>query len=170
MAETRLWLEDSTQSKTYSFGTTAASGEGLLTINKGTAAATTVVLDVKGSQNIAGDLNLIGNLNITGSINETSVTALSVADLTITTNKGGTTPADNTSGLKIEGTSGATVAAILYNSASAGKFTIGDGTTQVDIVTTSGAQTLTNKSIAGSQITGAISGSAATLTTPRNIN
>lgn len=170
MAETRFWLEDSAQSKTFSFGTTSASGEGLLTINKGTAAATTVVLDVKGSQNIAGDLNLTGDLNITGSVNTQTVTNTNVKDITITLNDGGTTPTDDTSGIIIEGTSNTVVGALYYKAASATKWSVGTGASQQDIVGTTATQTLTNKTIAGSQITGAITGSAATLTTPRAIN
>ncbi len=48
MANTRIVLERQAESQNFTFGTTAASGEGLVTINKGTAAAATVGLDVKG--------------------------------------------------------------------------------------------------------------------------
>jgi len=164
MAKTQIWLDCQAAAQTFAFGTEAASGQGLVTINKGTAAASTVVLDVKGSQNIAGDLNLTGSLNITGTVNQQSVTNLTVADKTITMNSGGTTPGDDTSGIVVEGTSAAIKGAIYYKAASASKFSIGDGTTQRDIVDVSSAQTLTNKSIAGTQITGNISGSAGGVT------
>lgn len=164
MANTKIVLDRQASAKTFDFGTTSASGEGLVTIYKGTAAASTVVLDVKGSQNIGGDLNLTGNLNITGSINETSVTNLAVTDLTVRVNKGGTTAGAAGSGIQVEGDSAALIGAITFNNASAGKFQIGDGTTQVDIVTTSGTQTLTNKTIGGGQISGNISGNAANVT------
>lgn len=164
MANTKIVLDRQASARVFDFGTTSASGEGLVTIQKGTAATSTVVLDVKGSQNIAGDLNLTGNLNITGAINETSVTNLNVTDLNIRVNDGGTTAGAAGAGLQVEGDSGAVVGAITFNNASAGKFQIGDGTTQIDIVTTSGTQTLTNKTIAGSQITGNITGNAANVT------
>lgn len=164
MAVTKIVLDRQAIAKVFPFGTTAASGEGLVTINNGTAAATNVVLDVKGSQNIVGDLNLTGNLNISGSLNEVTVTTLNVTDLVIRTNKGGATPSNDTSGIEIEGTAAATVGAIYYDGASATKFSIGDGTTQVDIVDISTAQTLTNKTIGGGQISGNISGNAANVT------
>lgn len=173
MARTQVNLDEQAVAQTFSFGTTSASGDATVTINNGTASDTNVVLDVKGSQNIAGDLNLTGNLNITGSIDEQTVTNLAVKDLTIRTNKGGTTTGAAGAGLQVEGDSAATIGAITYNGSSATKFQIGDGTTQNDIVDTSSTQTLTNKSIAGSQISGDITGNAGTATklkTARTIN
>lgn len=164
MGNTKIVLDRQAVAQTFDFGTTAASGQGLVTINKGTAAATTVVLDVKGSQNIGGDLNLTGNLNIAGSVNELSVNTLQVTDYAIRVNKGGTTPTNDTSGLEVEGTSSTKIGAIYFKSTSATKFSIGDGTTQADIVDVSSTQTLTNKTITGSQISGNISGNAANVT------
>ncbi|MEO6301843.1 MAG: hypothetical protein ABIP51_01605, partial [Bacteroidia bacterium] len=171
MAKSSINLDRQADARIFPFGTTSAGGDALITVNKGTAATSTVVLDVKGSQNIAGDLTLIGNLNITGSINETSVTNLSVTDLTIIVNKGGTNPADNTAGLRIEGTTASLVGALYYSASSTSKWTIGDGTTQVDIVTLSATQTLTNKSISGGQISSAVANAtlAATVTTNANL-
>lgn len=174
MSATKLVLDRQASAKTFSFGTTSASGEGTVTINNGTAASSTVNLDVKGSASIGGDLAIIGNLNITGNINETSVTQLNVTDLTIRTNVGGSNPTNDTSGLTIEGTSAATKGAIYYNSGSATKFTIGDGTTQVAIADISTAQTFTNKDLSDGSNTfptfnQSTTGSAATLTTPRAI-
>jgi hypothetical protein len=145
MAITLLVLDRQATGKVFSFGSTSASGQGLVTINNGTAALTNVVLDVKGSQNIAGDLNLVGNLNITGAINTQTVTNTNVTDLTITVNDGGTTPTDDTAGIKVEGTSNTTVGGLFYKAASATKWSIGDGTTQQDVVGVSATQTLTNK-------------------------
>jgi hypothetical protein len=147
MATTRVNLDRQAESRVFDFGTTSASGEGLVTIYKGTAAASTVVLDVKGSQNIAGDLTLTGNLNLTGNINETSVTNLTVTDLTITVNNGGSTPTDDTSGLIVEGTGDALVGALYYKGASATKWSVGTGAAQQDIVGTTATQTLTNKTL-----------------------
>lgn len=164
MANTKIVLDRQAVAQNFTFGTTSASGEGLVTINKGTAAASTVVLDVKGSQNIAGDLNLTGNLNITGAINETTVDNLNVTDKIIRVNDGGTTAGAAGAGLQVEGDSNAVIGAITFASGSATKFQIGNGTTQVDIVDTSTAQTLTNKTIGASQISGNISGNAANVT------
>lgn len=157
MANTKLVLDRQASAQTFDFGTTAASGQGLVTINKGTAATSTLVLDVKGTANIAGNLNLIGNLNITGSIDEQTVTNLAVTDLTIRTNKGGTTAGAAGAGLQVEGDTAALIGAISYAAASATKFQIGDGTTQIDIVSTSATQTLTNKTIGVAQLSGQVS-------------
>ena len=164
MSITKLNLDRQANARVFSFGTTSASGEALVTINKGTAATSTVVADIKGSVNIGGDLNLTGNLNITGTINEQSVTNLQVADINITLNKGGTTAGAAGAGLFVEGDSAATIGKLLFDNTLTSKWKIGDGTTQVEVVTISGAQTLTNKSIAGTQITGNISGNAANVT------
>lgn len=164
MGNTKINLDRQSEGRVLALGTTSASGEALLTLNKGTAAASTVVLDVKGSQNIAGDLNLTGNLNITGAINETTVNNLNVTDRVIRVNDGATTPSDDTSGLEVEGTSDTKIGAIYYKSGSATKFSVGDGSSQVDIVGTSSTQTLTNKTIGGGQISGNISGNAANVT------
>ena len=153
MAKTSLNLDRQADGKIFSFGTASASGEALLTLNKGTAALSVVVLDVKASANIAGDLNLVGNLNITGSVNTQTVTNTNVQDLTITVNDGGTTPSDNTSGIIVEGTGNTIAGAFYFNNTSGTKFAFATGG---DAVGTSATQTLTNKSISGGQITSAV--------------
>jgi hypothetical protein len=152
MSASKIVLDRQATAQNFSIGTTSASGEGLLTINKGTQADTQVVLDVKGSANIVGNLNLTGSLNVTGTINQQNVTNLNVSDLTIKSNVGGTTPVDDTAGLLIEGTSAAIVGALLYNGASQTKWSIGDGTSQQDIVGTTATQTLTNKTLTSPSI------------------
>lgn len=171
MAKTSLNLDRQADSRVFTFGTTSASGEALVTLNKGTAAASTIVLDVKGTASIAGDLNLTGNFNITGNVNSQSVTNLNVADKTIRLNDGGTTPSDDTAGIIMEGTTDSIIGGIYYKAASATKWSIGDGTTQVDIVGISSTQTLTNKSISGGQITSAVANAtlAANVTTNANL-
>lgn len=164
MAQTLVNLDLQAVAKTFPFGNTGATGQALVTINKGTAAVTTVVLDVKGSATVAGDLNLTGNLNITGAVNTQSVTNTNVADITITLNDGGTTAGAANAGIHIEGDSNTVIGKILFDNSLTSKFKIGDGTTQVEIVTISGAQTLTNKTIGGGQISGNIGGNAANVT------
>lgn len=171
MAKISVNLDRGADARVFPFGTTSAGGDALVTINKGTAAVTTVVLDVKGSQNITGDLNLIGNLNVTGNVNSTSVTNTNVADITITLNDGGTTAGAAGAGLFIEGDSNSVIGKILFDNTLTSKFKIGDGTTQVEVVTVSGTQTLTGKSISGSQITSAVANAtlASTVTTNANL-
>lgn len=161
MAKTLFNLDRQAEGKIFVWGTESAGGDALITINKGTQPVTTIVLDVKGSQSIAGDLNLLGNLNVTGNINSVSVTNTNVADITITLNDGGSTAtANGAAGINVEGDTGAIIGRLVFDNTLTSKWKIGDGSAQVEIVTISGAQTLTNKSIAGSQITGNISGNA----------
>jgi hypothetical protein len=153
VAVSKIVLDRQAVATDFSFGTTSASGEGLVTINNGTAASSNLVLDVKGTADfdgnvgIGGDLNLTGDLNITGNVNAQSVTNLEVTDLTITLNDGGSTPTDDTAGIIIEGTGNTTVGAIYWNNTSATKFSIGTGASQQDIVGESATQTLTNKTL-----------------------
>jgi len=156
MAVTKINLDRQSEGRVLPLGTTAAAGQALLTLNNGTAGATNVVLDVKGSASVVGDINLTGNLNITGSVDTQSVTNTNVKDKTITVNDGGTTAGAAGGGILVEGDAGATIGALTFATGAAGKFQIGDGTTQVDVVTTSGTQTLTNKSITGGQVTSAV--------------
>lgn len=147
MANTLILLDEQAESRVFSFGTTSASGEANVNFYNGTAALTNVVSHVWGSQTVEGNLNVIGDLNITGAINEQTVNNLNVKDKTISVNNGGTTALAGGSGLIVEGDSNATIAQISYAAASATKFQIGDGTTQVDIIDISTIQTLTNKTI-----------------------
>lgn len=149
MAVTKVNLDRQAVGKTFSFGTSSASGEGLVTINKGSQATSTIVLDVKATANIEGNLNLVGNLNITGDVNTQSVTNLDVTDKVITVNKSGAASSGGGSGLEVE-EGGAITGAIRFDSTLASKFTIGDGTTQIQIVDVSSAQTLANKTLASS--------------------
>lgn len=171
MANSKLVLDRQAVAQTFSFGTTSASGEGLVTINKGTAAASTLVLDVKGSQNIAGDLVVVGNFSFGGTIDQTSVTNLLVKDINITLNDGGTTAGAAGAGLFVEGDSNSTIGKLLYDGSLTSKWKIGDGSTQVEVVTISASQTLTNKSISGGQITSAVANAtlASTVTTNANL-
>lgn len=153
MAVSKINLDRQTEGRVVALGTTSASGEALLTLNKGTAATSTVVLDVKASASIAGDLNVVGDLNITGAINSQSVTNTNVKDLTITVNDGGTTPADDVAGIKVEGTSNTVVAGLFYRGASATKWSVGDGSSQQDVVGTTATQTLTNKTLTSPVLT-----------------
>lgn len=158
MSTTKINLDRQAQGQTFAMGTTASGGQAALTLNNGTAAASNVVLNALGTISASGDLNLGGNLNITGSINETSVTNLQVTDKTVTVNNGGSTAGAAGSGVLVQGDSAATIGALTYASGSATKFQVGNGTTQVDVVDVSTAQTLTNKTISltGNTVTGTL--------------
>jgi len=136
MASTKINLRQAI-GRVFTFGANTAGNDALVTIEKGTQTVGTVVLDVKGSQNLAGDLNVTGKLNITGGIDQANVTNLAVVDKNITLNKGGTTGGASAAGLNIEGTSGAVIAALAFDSTKISKFNIGDGTIQNEIVVSS---------------------------------
>lgn len=161
MATSLLVLDRQATARVFPFGSTTAGTEALVTINKGTTALGTVVLDVKASANIACDLNLTGNLNITGAVNTQTVTNTNVTDVTITLNDGGTTPADDTSGIIVEGTSNTIVGALFFNAASATKWSVGTGASQQDIVGLSASQTLTNKTLTSPTLTAPVLGTPA---------
>lgn len=164
MANTLIDADRFIKAKNFAFGTVVASGQALVTINNGTAAASTVGLAVIGSQTIGGNLTVAGNLTVIGSITEQTVVNLQVTNKDIRVNFGGTTAGATGAGLTVEGTSAATVGAIYYDSTKTSNFTIGNGTIQNEIVDISSIQTLTNKIIAGSQITGNIAGASGSVT------
>ena len=62
MSVTKLVLDRQAEGRVFPFGTTAAGGDALVTLNKGTAALSTVLLDVKASANIGGDLIPLGSI------------------------------------------------------------------------------------------------------------
>lgn len=150
MATTKIDLARQAIGRIFIWGSSSAGGDALVTIEKGTQPTSTVVLDVKASANVGGDLNVAGNLNITGAINEQNVTNLSVADKTITLNKGGASGSDSASGVQVEA-GGAIVAALQWLS---GKWTVGNGSTQTEIADISTAQTLSNKTLASPALNG----------------
>jgi len=95
----------------------------------------------------AGDVVIPGNLTVNGTTTTISSTTLEVADKSIRTNVGGTTAGATDAGLEVEGDGAATIGALRFLDSAATKFTIGDGTTQYEVVGTSATQTLTNKTI-----------------------
>lgn len=163
MSVTKIVLDRQAKAKAFTFGDTSASGAAAVVVEKGTGATSATVFTVKATAQVDGDLVLGGNLVITGSINEQTVTNLNVTDKTITLNKGGAAASGGGSGFTVEENS-VNVAGLLYDSALTSKFKIGATGSEAEVVTVSGAQTLTNKTIAGSQISGNISGNAANVT------
>ncbi len=135
MPITKIDLDEQAESKVFTFGTTTAGEEALVTLEKGTQPTSYVTLLNKASQQIDGNLFIGGNLTVVGSYDTQTVTDMSVKDKTITLNNGGTTAGSTSSGIEIEGDSGATIGAFYFNNALTNKFSIGDGTTQKEIAT-----------------------------------
>lgn len=69
-----------------------------------------------GDLKVTGKIEVDGDVNIGGVINEVNITELNVADKVIHLNSGGTDATAVESGIKIAGTSGLTLASILYDS------------------------------------------------------
>lgn len=96
-----------------------------------------------------------GNLQVQGTTTTVNSTTMEVADANVLVNNGGNDASAEGAGLTVErtGTSGS----FIYKDASASKFACGPQGTEVDIVTTSSTQTLTNKTIGVSQLSGQVS-------------
>jgi len=96
-----------------------------------------------------------GNLQVQGTTTTVNSTTMEVADANVLVNNGGNDASAEGAGLTVErtGTSGS----FIYKDASASKFACGPQGTEIDIVTTSATQTLTNKTIGVSQLSGQVS-------------
>lgn len=147
MAITKMVLDRQAKGKIFSFGTSSAGEEGLLTVEKGTQSTSYVSFINKASAQIDGNLVVGGNLTITGTIDTQSQTNTAVVDKTWTLNSGGTTAGSTGSGLIIEGDSAAVIGQIAFDNSVPTKFKVGNGVTNHDIVSTQHTQTLTNKTI-----------------------
>ncbi len=153
MAITKMVLDRQARGRVFSFGTSSAGEEGLLTVEKGTQALSYVSFINKGSAQIDGDLFIGGKLTIVGAIDTQTVTNTAVVDKTMTLNSGGTTAGAVGSGFIVEGDSAAVIGQVAFDGTTASKFRIGDGTTNHEVATTQHTQTLTNKTINASDNT-----------------
>lgn len=99
---------------------------------------------------VNGSVTITGDLQVDGTTTTINTTVLDVEDANITINNGGSDATAEGAGLTIErvGVNGSFV----YEDALASKFKIGAVGSEVEIVTVSGTQTLTNKSIDAAQI------------------
>ena len=102
------------------------------------------------SVNITGDVSILGVLNVTA-VNQINVSDLYVRDKLIVLNSSGSNLTATGSGITVSGSSG-TVSSVLFDPALTSKWKI-DGK---QIVTVSDAQTLTNKVLNSTQITGSV--------------
>lgn len=101
-----------------------------------------------GEVNISKDLTVEGNFTVNGTTTTINSTTLEVADQQILVNKGGTqASADiNDAGILVE-MSDATDAGLFYDSTLTSKFMVGEVGSSVEIVTVSGAQSITAKTL-----------------------
>lgn len=153
MAVTKLDLDRQAKGKAFTFGDAGASGQAAVVFEKGTAAVSIEVVDVKGSQRVRGNIAIEGDLVVTGAIDTQSQTNTNVKDKTITVNDGGTTAGAAGSGINVEGDGGATIGAVRFDNTLPGKFSVGDGSTQKAIVVTDDARTPTTHTHTKAQIT-----------------
>lgn len=110
---------------------------------------------------ISGDLTVTGDLTVNGTTVTLNTSVLDVEDVNVTVNAGGNDASSEGAGLTVDrtGTSGA----LIYADASATKFRAGAAGSEVDLVGTSSAQALTNKTlvVASNTVTTAASGNLA---------
>lgn len=103
----------------------------------------------------ASTVVIAGNLQVDGTTTTVNSTTLEVDDANIEVNKGGNDASAEGAGLTVDrtGTSGS----FIYKDASASKFACGPAGSELDIVDVSSLQTLTNKTIGVSQLSGQVS-------------
>lgn len=132
-AASTLNIGTGTNTQTLNLGT----GSGTQTVNIGTGAGTTTI-----NIGATGD-----SVVIAGTLTTVNTTNLDVADKNITINKGGTNATAAGAGITVEGTSGASLATVQYDSTLTSKFKLGASGSEAEVVTVSDTQTLSNKTI-----------------------
>jgi len=90
-------------------------------------------------------VRIVGNLQVDGTTTTVNSTTLEVADKNVLVNNGGNDASSEGAGLTVERT--ATNGSLIYKDASATKWAAGAAGAEVDLVGTSSAQTLTNKTL-----------------------
>ena len=113
------------------------TGTNTNTINVGTGSGVTTI-------NLGGAGDIV---NISGTLVAVNTTTLDVYDQNFTLNKGGTDATSIGAGLTIDRVS--TKGSLVYDSSLTSKFKVGDLGSEVEIVSTSTSQALTNKTISG---------------------
>jgi hypothetical protein len=143
-------LESHTASSILNIGTTTntstiniGTGAGVQTVHIGTGSGQTEINIGASTDNV----NITGNLTVAGTTTTVNSTNLDVADKSITLNKGGTTGFAEGAGLLVEGTGGASLATFQYDSILTSKFKLGASGSEAEVVTVSGTQTLSNKTV-----------------------
>lgn len=97
--------------------------------------------------NVGGDATITGDLTVNGTTTTIDTATLDVTDANITINNGGNqATADDSAGITVE-MSDATDASLLYDKDVASRWKAGDAGSEVEIVTTSAAQGISNKDI-----------------------
>lgn len=142
--DTAKGIESSAAASTLNVGTgtntttlNLGTGSSTQTVNIGTGAGTTTI-NIGG----AGD-----TVNVAGTLTWLQTTNLEVSDKLVAINKGGTTVGGNGAGVQVLGDANATIAQVLYDSATTSKWKVGAAGTEAEVVTVSDAQTLTNKTV-----------------------
>lgn len=142
-----------TASRTYTFPDSA----GIVVLNSNTEASPTIFSGATGTTtigNASGTVVFNGNVTVSGTTTTVNSTTVDVADKNITVSKGGNDAASEGAGLTVDRTS--TKGSFIYKDASASKFAIGAQGAEVDVVSTSATQTLSNKTIASPTVTGTL--------------
>jgi hypothetical protein len=100
-----------------------------------------------------GKVTIAGDFEVQGTTTTINTTNLEVEDKNITVNFGGTDASATGAGLTVEGTGGLDLAAIQYDATLGSKWKVGASGSEDEVVTRTLAQTLTNKTINGSNNT-----------------
>lgn len=108
-------------------------------------------MTIAGNKTFSGNTIFNGNITVNGTTTTVNSTTTDVVDPNITVNKGGSNATSEGSGVTVDrvGTKGS----FIYKNASASRFAIGDLGSEIDVVSISTTQTLTNKTINGANNT-----------------
>jgi len=134
-------------------GTTTAAEIGYV---NGVTSAIQTQIDGKattGSPTFSGNVVITGDLTVNGTTTTLNTATLDVEDKNIKINLGGNDALSEGAGITIDRTG--TKGSIIYAAASASRFSIGDLGSEVEVVTTTATQTLTNKSLSSAVISNA---------------
>ena len=104
-----------------------------------------------GNKTFQNNVIVSGDLTVNGTTTTINSTTVDTVDPNITVNKTGNDASSEGAGLTVDRTG--TKGSLIYKSASASKFAIGDLGGEIDVVSTSATQTITNKTINGSNNT-----------------
>ena len=106
---------------------------------------TTGTQTIAGNKTFSNNIIISGDLTVNGTTTTVNTTNLDVTDKNITVNNGGNDASSEGAGLTVDRTG--TEGSLIYANAATSKFKIGNLGSEVEIVTISNTQTLTNKTI-----------------------
>lgn len=140
-------------SSSGSISNTSSPGKIVLSVTADSATSPSAALTIEQdkSATFAGDVVVAGDLTVNGTTTYINTTNMDVTDKSIKVNFGGNDASSEGAGIEVVRTT--TNGSIIYAAAAASKWKIGNSGAEVEVADISTAQTLTNKTINGSNNT-----------------